>query len=132
MRTLAGNGYPVFPLAFSPDGLTLAVSADSYGEHLQLWRVGDGARLRSFGAAGSFSSHLAFTRDGRTLVSSSASMVWFWDVDSGGLIRTYGEDVCSTWPSSLTVSPDGRSLGVGRYDQTLGVLRLPTPVSAKD
>jgi WD40 repeat protein len=125
VRTLAGNNYPVFSLAFSPDGQTLAVSSDSYGQHIQLWRTGDGALLRSFGATNAFSSHLAFSHDGRTLISSSTSMLWFWNVDDGDLLRTYGEDVGWTWPSALAVSPDGRQLGVGRYDQTIEVLNLP-------
>lgn len=79
--------------------------------------------LRSFGDSNSFNSHVAFSSDSRVVISSTPTTIWFWNATDGSLIETFDEESGVTWPSSIAVSPDGRSFALGRFDQSVTAVR---------
>ena len=93
LRTFAGGATPagnVPAVAFSRDGRMLAVGAGD--NTVRVWDVATGRELQTFSAAGNslFSAagvaHLAFSADGRALVSVSDA-IRTWDMATGGLTR---------------------------------------------
>ncbi|MBY0228765.1 MAG: hypothetical protein K2W96_05745, partial [Gemmataceae bacterium] len=82
MRT----GDSIQALAFSPDGRRLAAGASAYqaeGE-VRVWNVADGKERLRFPAHLSGATHLAFTSDGRRLVTSGRDdRVRWWDARTG-------------------------------------------------
>jgi WD40 repeat protein len=81
-RTLNGPGEDrtgdhVRSLAFSPDGTMLAAGHDE----LELWEVRSGKRLQSSPYQGAMA--VAFSPDGRRIVSGSEDGLKLWDVRSG-------------------------------------------------
>ncbi|MFL6209579.1 MAG: carboxypeptidase regulatory-like domain-containing protein [Pyrinomonadaceae bacterium] len=129
VRTLSGNGFPVSSVSFSPDGQQLAVGFNSYGNNIQLYRVADGALLRTIaGDTSSFMGQVTFAHDGQTLLSTSRSYppaIWFWSVADGQLERVYEQETGWRYAPAIAVSPDGTMLGIGRYDQTVEIARYP-------
>src|SRR5262249_17249863 len=78
-RTLKGAGTPV---AFSPDGKTLATGEWENAVHL--WNVATGEEIRQMAGHGSYISALAFAPDGQTVASGSwDGNIRLWKTRSG-------------------------------------------------
>jgi eukaryotic-like serine/threonine-protein kinase len=122
LASLNGHALPVGVAAFSPDGRRLATAsgrsdqhpADAAGE-VKVWEWADGREVASFRGQPGGTFALAWSSDGRWVLSLGRDAVAGWDVDRGqplagwaGLPR-YGE---------ACFSPDGRLLAVAPlFDQ---------------
>ena len=131
----ADDERPVWSVAYSPDGQTLASGHGDGG--IRLWRATDGALLRTLsGHTGAvhclaFSSDMAmrlnsFNREPRqTLASGGDDMtVRLWNAVDGALLHTLRGHTC---PPVLSVafSLDGLTLLSGADDNTVRVWRIP-------
>ena len=127
--TLAtGHTYGPLSVALSPDGTTLASSAN-YDE-VHLWDVATGrvtATLR--GHAGRLNS-VDFSPDGATLASGASDRtIKLWDVTTGAEVATL-EATGSTWVSVVGFSRDGKMLASGHGNGTVRVWDLATGEAA--
>ncbi len=97
------------PLAFSPDGRTLASSS---GSGLTLWDVATGENIKTLRVDARIS--VTFSPDGRTLVGAgSDGAIRFWDVKTGEHLRTIEGHIVPS--ETLGFSPDGQMLASGGY-----------------
>jgi WD40 repeat protein/class 3 adenylate cyclase len=136
----AGDG-PVDSVAFSPDGHTLAISANTAngnGSTVELWDVADPAHPRLLGQAqtgNELVDSLAFSSDGHTLASasspangSSRSTVQLWDVTDPAHARPLGQpQTGSEFVDSLAFSPDGHTLASSDYGGTVQLWDVTDP-----
>jgi len=109
-------------VAFSPDSkLALSVGDSYYGflylswnHPIKLWEVSTGRELRSFEGHSSFVNSVAFSPNGKLLLSGSDNRLYYkfddnlklWDVSNGREIRTFKGH--SSDVSSVAFSPDGK------------------------
>ncbi|MCL4457350.1 MAG: caspase family protein [Nitrospirae bacterium] len=117
------RGHPsgIKSVALSPDGIyALSGSAD---KTIKLWVVATGRELRTFQDTGRVES-VAFSPDGKSVVSASGSGFKFWDVSTGREVKTFvtsrnyeGERGYTAYlPFHFVLSSDGRYiLSAGRY-----------------
>src|ERR1043166_8346809 len=111
--------------AFSPDGQTLAYNTDQYGE-IALWdmpkRQTRESRLKGHTL---FVPALAFTPDGRILVSDSMDRtIRLWDVAEGRERTAF-----TNYPAgvaSLRISPDGKRLAIAATPGWQQIILLDT------
>lgn len=74
-------------MSFLPDGMTLA--SGSGNGIIRLWRVPDGALLRTLEGHSAGVTSITFSVDGMTLASGSSDRtVRLWQVADGTLLRT--------------------------------------------
>lgn len=100
-------------LAVSRDGRYLAAGA--IDRNVELRRVSDGEVIKILGGHEDFAHHLAFSPDGRTLVSASADQARLWDLETGRLLtkfKAHDDNI-----GGLVFSPDGKSLYSGGGDK---------------
>jgi hypothetical protein len=111
-----GHDGPVGPVAFSPDGRTLATGGGEQDQTVAVWDLGGEApRLRArLGPLGHAVSMLAFSPDGKTLAASGwDGTVRLWDArpdvprDEGLLRQPLACFTC------LAFAADGRGLAAG-------------------
>jgi RNA polymerase sigma factor (sigma-70 family) len=123
----AGRRGPVWTLAFSPDGRTLASAA--FEPQIKLWDSFTGrelATLRPEGGittGGNWARGLAFTADSKTLAAGqSDGTITLWDVASGRQTQVLPghEDHLFT----VAVSPDGKTLAGASKDGSVGLWDL--------
>lgn len=97
---------PAYALRFSPDGAQLAVGKR---EHLRLWGVDSGEMQRTVETGRGGTAALAYSPDGRYLVSGGANeALSVWNPQTGGLVAQLPG--VGTDRVSLAFSPDGTIL----------------------
>jgi WD40 repeat protein len=113
------NGIGV--IALSRDGKSLAAATM---DRLVLWDVATGKETASLEAKMGWSMGLAFTPDGKTLVSgASNTVVHVWDVQSKKLRFSLGRPL-GTAGASLALSPDGTTAAMGTFYSQIHVWDL--------
>jgi len=120
IRTFIGHESAVTSIAFSPDGKYIVSGSTIYfssdgnlsesTDNIKIWDILSGDEIRIFERHGSVNS-VAFSPDGKYIVSGSGSTVILWDSQTGEEIRTfYGNN---GRVNSVAFSPDGKYIVSG-------------------
>ena len=102
--------YQVRSVAFSLDGTLLAMGSDD--GIVRLWRVSDGALLRTLEGDTDRVSWVVFSPDGQALATKSNDAMRLWRVSDGMLLWTL-DGYCM---SNVAFSPDGQTLASASGD----------------
>jgi WD40 repeat protein/tRNA A-37 threonylcarbamoyl transferase component Bud32 len=135
-RRLAGpfrHPDPVWAVAFRPDGQAFATGSGHSVErdgHMvgtgeaRVWDIATGAVIQSAPRHARDVIAVAFTPDGRTLVTAGKDKTArFWDAATGAAV---GEVIRHDgWVGALALSPDGRALLTGSDDTTARLWSVP-------
>lgn len=112
-------------LAFSPDSKLLASAGGKKhrGTPVVLWDVATGKEVRSFGGGQHGTSAVAFSADGKTLVSGGwDKTVRLWDVATGKEKRRLKDYPLPV--KQVLLSPDGKHVAAGFFAQAVEVRDL--------
>ncbi len=129
IRTFTGHKYPTTGIAFSPDGKTIAGSADN---EVHVWDVESGRQLHRLWGIGSSVTSVVFSPDSKTLATSGYLQEFFclWDVETGAKIRWWFEGHRESI-SSLAFHPDRQLIASGSYDNTVRLWNVDTGVEER-
>lgn len=131
-KSLRGHTEYIFTLAFSPEGQILA--SGSADKTIRLWDVATGNCIKVLRGHTGMVAGLAFspipsdlieseTEGGYLLVSCSYDRtVRLWNPETGQLLDTLPE----YYAMSVDFSPDGKSIAVGTFDDTVRIWDLAT------
>jgi RNA polymerase sigma factor (sigma-70 family) len=111
------HGGPVGGVAFSPNGKT-AVTGGGFSDNiLRLWDTDTGRELRSFKGHTYNITGLAFTPDGKHILSCAQDQTArLWDVATGAEVRQFKGHEAGV--SCLALAPDGKTAATGSQDGT--------------
>ncbi len=116
-----GHTHEVTSVSFSPDGRLLA--SGSWDKTIKLWRVADGALVRTLTGHTRWVESVSFSPDGRLLASGGGDeTIKLWRVADGSLVRTLRRHAWQV--NSVVFSPDGRLLASGGQDYTIKLWRV--------
>ncbi len=121
LRRFGGKETPA-KLLFSPDGKVLAASEWSRSRDIELWDPSGGHRLHTLKGHKNRIWSIAFSPDGKTLVSGSDDKTMrFWDVAAGKEVRQIKH---SQGIGKIAWSPDGKLLAsidtIEHFDKEYG------------
>ena len=120
---LEGDSNRVRTVTFSPDSRILASSGRD--GQLKLWDVSTWELLRTIPRTGYYD--IAFSPDGKTLVSTNSGDVHFWWVEDGARVaRLTGP---TGWIHPVDFSHDGTSLAVGAEDGIVRIWHIDTSLA---
>jgi WD40 repeat protein len=109
---LSGHTGGTLSVAFSPDGQTLA--SGGRDKLIRLWRVSDGAAVRSLSGHANWVNSIAYSPDGQTIVSGGDATLRFWRASDGAPLRTLVPDGYPV--GSVAFSPDGQTVASTTYN----------------
>jgi WD40 repeat protein/energy-coupling factor transporter ATP-binding protein EcfA2 len=136
IRTLSGHNREVNSVNFSPDGKTLATG--SRDKTIKLWNVETGQKIRTLSGHKWSVNSVSFSRDGKKLATGSGILISFrdntiklWNVETGQEIRTlplqlYENTGHNKSVTSVSFSPDGKTLATGSGDNTIKLWNVET------
>ncbi len=127
-------GDDVYALAYSPDGQMLAVGTGGHGGAIRLLEAATGKRLPSLVVPQDrlIVVSLAFSADGRRLLSVQGKNARLWDVATGKVLHTYQGDVFPDGPRILALSPDGQVIADGGGFDAPHTIHLRQAVTEKE
>jgi WD40 repeat protein len=130
------DGYMIgVALAFSPDSRIFAVNI---GKDVHLFDVTTGNLLRSFSGHQNFITSVAFSPDGRFLLTGSQDKTArLWDVETGTSLRQFtghkGGGISPDWGDiAVAFSPDGKYILTGSEDKTARLWDAKTGAVARE
>jgi WD40 repeat protein len=110
------NSYGVRQLAFSPNGQWLVAGCyeSTAPGGVEVWRVSDWTQHRGLAVT---APSVAFSPDGRLLVTLRANVLDLWSVPGGTLLRSFGIPESGLYGRhlSVAVSPQGDRIVTGNY-----------------
>ncbi|MEQ8789221.1 MAG: hypothetical protein RIC55_23110 [Pirellulaceae bacterium] len=129
-KTLKGHESDVRCLAFSPDGKTLATGGyaqaretDGYAGYVKFWDVASGKEIHSMLAHSNSVLGLAYTPDGKQLVTCGADeKIRLWDLEGYKHAKTFSGHTDAVY--GVAVSPSGKSIASASYDDTVRVWEI--------
>jgi WD40 repeat protein len=102
------------PLAFSRDGKILASCSYSSSDTIRFWDVEKGTEIRPFGGHNLAITALAFSADGKKLVSGSEDQTLrIWDTVSGKELVLHDQHKAAV--TAVAFSPDGKTVASGDF-----------------
>jgi len=102
-------------IAISPDGRMLATGV---GDSIRMWNISNGKELSLLQGRTGTVTCVAFSPDGKTLVSGSKDhMIRLWNMASGKEIAVFSGHLDTV--HSVAFSPDGQMLASGSADHTI-------------
>ena len=131
MRTLASTSGPVWSVAVSPNGKTIA--SGSWDGTIQLWHVSiDNAKIPIRTLAGHSGAvwSVAISSDGKLLASGSADKtIKIWNLQTGELQKTLKGHAAGVF--SIAFSPDNSLIASGSFDKTVKLWNIKQGKSEK-
>lgn len=116
--TYNGHSYPVYALAWSPNGQNIASA--SQDKTVQIWNATTGDKSITYTQQGASENAVAWSPAGQRVASgSSDTTVQVWDATTGNYILTYPghSDIIRT----AAWSPNGASIASGGDDKTVQI-----------
>jgi WD40 repeat protein len=126
----------VYPVAYSPDGRTIA--SGDWDREVRLWDAATGETRAVLRGHEQYIAGLAFSRDSRRLVSRSPdNTLRVWDVETGKalLVLHHGGVGYAGAPHNVSITPDGKQIACVADDKLhfwdlnsgikAGTLKLP-------
>ncbi|QBJ98801.1 WD40 repeat domain-containing protein [Rhodococcus sp. ABRD24] len=135
-RVLPGHTGPVYGVAISTDGTTLATASDD--RTVRLWDLTDRNNPVQLGAdlmgPNQYMASVSFSRDDRLLAAGAGDgSVWIWDISDRSAPRTLlpGLRTGSGAVHNVRFSPDSRLLAAPHDDGTVTLFDTSDPAAAQ-
>lgn len=144
VQTLSSSALASRSIAFSPDGQSVAAGSDftdASGQcadcTIKLWRLSDGALLRTIDGNNNGINSIAFAPDGQFITDGSSErtyngVVRFWRLSDGMLVRYFNQDPGNGYSfiNNVAYSPKGNLVAYARGDFLVVVARNHFPPCA--